>query len=88
MDSAKLNGSIDRLASALRDVVREAAGEAIDKGVAPLREDIAGLKTDMAKVRGEVAQIHHKLDWSAGKRAEAPSSMSAIPGGSSTREGP
>ena len=70
MDKAKLNGSIDRLASALRDVVREAAGEAIDKGVAPLREDIAAFKADtekrFAEVRGEIAQLHHKTDWQQG----------------------
>ena len=76
MDKAKLNGGIDRLASALRDVVREAAGEAIEKGVAPLRQDIAAFKAEtekqFAEVRGEIGQLHHKTDWPQGGAKPSP----------------
>ena len=58
----KLNGSIDRLAAALRDVVKESAAEAVQ----PLREEIqsvreemqngfAQVNKDLAEVRGELA---------------------------------
>ena len=67
-DRDNLNGGIDRLALALRDVFREATAEAVSTGVAPLRRSVSelttsvsGLSTGVAEVRGETSQIHHKV---------------------------
>lgn len=56
-----LNGGIDRLALALRDVFREATAEAVSKGVAPLHKGVSELSAGVAEVRGETSQIHHKV---------------------------
>ena len=64
--SAKLNGSAERFAIALRDMVREAAGEALEPlkaDIATLKTDVATLKTDVAEICGEVAQLQHRRLW-------------------------
>ena len=45
IDASKLNGSVERLAHALRDVVRECVAEAIE----PLEKDVSSLKRDVAQ---------------------------------------
>lgn len=65
----KLNGSVDRLAEALRDVVREAAQEAI----APMRNEITGLRKEMnagfARIDNDIAELRGELAF-ARKEAE------------------
>ena len=50
MGATKLNGSVDRLAIALREVFSEAVEGAID----PLRTDIAKIRSDMAGMEGRL----------------------------------
>ena len=42
--SSKLNGSAERFTAALRDLVSEAAGNAAEKAVQPIREDMAAME--------------------------------------------
>ena len=44
--SEKPNGSVDRLAEALRDVITEAVDESVDRKLEPVKEDVAELKED------------------------------------------
>ena len=59
---SKLNGSVERLAEALRDVVREGAEEA----VAPLREEMqagfARIDSELTEIRGEVRETEERLN--------------------------
>ena len=62
---SKLNGSVERLALALRDVVKEGAEEA----VAPLRAEIRAVKEDVraveerlnTRIREEVRESEERL---------------------------
>ena len=47
MAKDRLNGSAERFALALRDMVRDAAREAVE----PLKADVATLKTDVAEIK-------------------------------------
>lgn len=72
MSRHELNGSVGLLARAMREVVREAAGEAVE----PLRQDVAkvekrlggmekeirNLDAGLGKVRGEVSSVNKKVD--------------------------
>ena len=58
----KLNGSVDRLAEALRDVVREAAHEAME----PLRKE---MKAGFEQVDKELSELRGELTY-ARKEAE------------------
>ena len=49
----KLNGSMDMLAQAMRRVFREA----VEEGVAPLRNDVASVKEGVASVKEDVAEF-------------------------------
>ena len=58
MAKGKLNGSAERFAMALRDMVREAAAEAVE----PLKADVATLKTDVANLKTDVADLRTHTD--------------------------
>ena len=66
MSASHLNGSVERFAQALRDMVREATQEAVEPlraDIGSLQDDVSGMKSDVAQVRGEVSEIHHKGQW-------------------------
>ena len=54
-----MNGSVDLLAKAMRQVFKEA----VEEGTAPLRKDVAGLKSDMY-ARFEKAAEERRQLWS------------------------
>jgi len=53
MAGDKLNGSVDLLAKAMRQVFKEA----VEEGVQPLKEDVAELKADVAEVKEDVKRL-------------------------------
>ncbi len=69
---ANLNGSVDRLSDALREVFREAAVEAvepirkemgkgfrrIDGELSSIKSDVSKLEKNVAQVAGELAEVH------------------------------
>ncbi len=57
MAKDKLNGSAERFAAALRDMVRDAAREAVEPikdDIGALKADVGALKTDVAELRGDM----------------------------------
>lgn len=57
----KLNGSIDRLAVALRDVVREASTEAVEKVEGRLNARIDQVKKDVQGVEAKIGDVEQRL---------------------------
>ena len=67
------NGSVDRLAQAFRDVIRETQApiykrlDAIDSEQVALARNVAELKTDIAELKTDIAEL--KTDMKAIKEA-------------------
>ena len=67
--SDKLNGSVERLAEALRDVITEAVDEAVDRKLEPVNARLDKLECRFDKLDGTVKQhgillramAHHML---------------------------
>ena len=55
MGQDKLNGSVDLLAKAMRQVFVEA----VQEGTAPLRKDVEGLKEDVSNLKTDVDERPH-----------------------------
>lgn len=53
MAEDKLNGSVDLLARAMRQVFREA----VEEGVQPIKESVDGLKEDVDGLKADVAEV-------------------------------
>lgn len=58
MAKSKLNGSVDRLAEALRDVIREGAAEAVD----PLGKQIKTLNTEVGNLGKKMDDLKDRVD--------------------------
>ena len=71
MAKDKLNGSAERFAAALRDMVREAATEAVK----PVRDDLAKLRSDMESGFAEL----RPPKWGRNSDGEAPRRREAAP---------
>ena len=61
MAKEQLNGSAERFALALSDMVREAAREAVREEVEPLKAGIAALRTDMETGFKDAAEERQRL---------------------------
>ena len=57
MPSRKLNGSVEVLARAMRDVFTEA----VQEGIGPVRKDVAGLKENIAEIKEDVAGVKRDI---------------------------
>ena len=65
MKKTKLNGSLDTLAKAMRQVFTEAVQEGIEpirKDVAGVKKDVAGIKKDVAGVKRDIKALDKKID--------------------------
>ena len=57
---SELNGSVDKLAAAFRDVVGDAVSQSIkpiEKRLETVEKDVSMLKNDMATIKGDTKQI-------------------------------
>jgi len=59
-DNSKLNGSVDRLAEALRDVFTEAVQGAVE----PVATEVKALRTEVRDIRTEVKDMEQRLTQS------------------------
>ena len=53
----KLNGSVERLSVAFREVLEGVEVHAVERSIEPLRSDIAELKTDAGQLKMDIAQV-------------------------------
>ncbi len=57
MPKAKMNGSTDLLAKAMREVVREA----IEEGTLPVKESVDGLKKNVERLEGDIGGLKEEV---------------------------
>ena len=68
MSNAKLNGSVDMLAQAMRQVFQEG----VEKAVEPIHTEMKALRTDMRDMEGRVNERLDQMDKPSGPSPESP----------------